>query len=100
MPVDLMGSCAARILSPVVFPSAVVVPCAGFRVSRVVVVPSRAVVGVRVDRAVVVADRANVAVAVVAGVAGRVRIGRVVHLAVLVLFKAVFIRRRSGERNG
>ena len=100
-----VGGRAAVVLSPVVFPHAVFVPSAVFRVSRVVVVPSRAVggravVGVRVGRAIVVAGRAAVAVAVVADVAGRVRVGRVVHLAVLFLFVPVFVRWRGGERSG
>ena len=100
-----VGGRVAEVLSPVVFPSAVFVPSAVFRVGRVVVVPSRAVggravVGVRVGRVVVVADRAAVAVAVVAGVAGRVRAGVAGHLAVYVMFLPVFVRKRSGERNG
>ena len=49
---------------------------------------------------VVIAGRAGVIVDVVVYVTGIVRAGLVVHLAVLVLFIPVFVRRRSGERNG
>ena len=100
LPVGLREVCAEGALSPVEFPSAVVVPFAGFRVSRVVVVAGRAVVDVRVSRVVVVARRTVEDVVVVTSVAGRVGAGRVGHLAVLVLFIPVFVRRRSGERSG
>ena len=70
-------------MSPVGFPDAVVEPFAVFRVSGVVI-----------------AGRAGVIVDVVVYVTGAVRAGLVVHLAVLVLFVPVFVRRRSGERNG
>ena len=70
-------------MSPVVFSDAVVEPCAVFRFGDVDF-----------------AGGAGVVVNVVVLFAGIVRAGVVVHLAVVYLFVAVFVRRRGGERNG
>ena len=100
------------VLSPVVFPDAVVVPSAGFRVSRVAIVPSRsvggrAVVGVRVDRAVIVVAGRVVAV-VVAGravvavfsVDGMFNAGSVDGFVLPVFSVPAVVPRRVGERGG